>query len=426
MAGAAELARRPEAFYRFLMQYLDRELGLLTTKPGQSQGLIDRIQGIDFLSVIEYATSKSKVSTSRAFMVDLAYDQRWSKKDSTSNINFGEVLRYSLCKDAPLRAWNDQTRSYESVVQRKIATSLPSLLSLSCCCSGKHAVPLGLKLWQQKEKQNWLPEFIEVQIETDRSITVKELATTEDGKEEWLTYQQKLPLPASIFRSSNDELSQNLPMKKSYRLEAAVSFVRSDGDSSYAGHHVLHVRVPVDLEIEALNKQLRMIDICLEEKEQAPSDEEQERQQLQQHLSLLSSIAPVTLRKRQLHIREQIQRQKEKIISNDPGGWLLINGFVVSKVSPDDVRSFNAKFKEPSIVIFREVTDEKEKKIQSDMYSPSQFVGDNSVQESVMKTKSISDGRYPDIPLQGKYHFKQIWRDLAPFLSPLPFYLITF
>lgn len=418
VAGAAELARRPEAFYRFLMQYLDRELGLITSEPGQNQGLVDSMQGIDFLSIIEYATSRSKVSTSRAFTVDLAYDQRWSKK-STPNIRFGEVLRYSLCKDAPLRAWSDQTRSYESVIQRKIATSLPAVLSLSCCCAGKHADPLGLKLWQQEDKQNWLPEYIEVQIEADRSITVKELATTDDGKEEWLVSQQKLPLPASIFNSIKDEPAQNLPMKKSYRLEASISFVRSVGDSLDAGHHVLHVRVPVEHEIEALSKQLHQVEICLQQKEQARPGTEHDHQQ---HLSLVSRISPDTLKERKKHLQDQLSRLKGKENYNHVSEWLLINGFVVTKVNPDDVRSFNAKFKEPSIVIFREVSGEKEQILPPNLSNLLSNIGSEiSVQTSVMETKSLSEGRHPGIPLQGKYYFDYDYTDNA-LLLPFPHY----
>ncbi len=397
VAGSAELARRPESFYRFIVQYLDRELGLLTSESGQSQGLVDSMQGINFLSIIEYATSKSKVSTSRAYTVDLSYDQRWtSKKDATPDIRFGEVLRYSLCKDAPLRAWSDQTRSYESVIQRKIATTLPPLLSLSCSCAGKHADPLGLNIWQQEDKQNFLPEFIEVQIETDRSITVKELATTDDGKEEWLVSQQKLPLPASVLKSMKDEPSQNLPMKKSYRLEAAVSFVRSSGNSLDAGHHVLHARVPVGHEIEALNRQMHQIKLCLEDKEQAPPDTKL--------LSLVSRMSPDTLSERQKYLQDQLSRLEEKRYSKDSSEWLLINGFVVTKVNSDDVRSFNAKFKEPSIVIFREVSDEKEEELPKNFADLlSNFGGEASVQTSVMETKSISDCQHPGISLQGEY-----------------------
>lgn len=400
MAGSADLARRPEAFYRFLMQYLDRELGsssLTLSDSGRSQGLVDGMQGIDFVSIIQYATSKSKVSSSRALTVDLAYDQRWNKKDSTTpSIRFGEVLRYSLCKDAPLRAWNDTSKAYEAVIQRKIATSLPSLLSLSCCCAGKHADPLGLKLWQQEDKQNWLPESIEVTIETDRSITVKELVTTEDGDEKWLEFQQKLPLSASMFESIKDEDSHNLPVTKSYRLESVISFVRSVSSSSETGHHVLHVRVPLNLESEALKKQLQQVEACLKEVEQVSSNSDED----QKHLTLLSSISFDTLKKRQAHLQDKLSMQRQKQNSE----WLLINGFVVTKVGADDVRSFNNKFKEPSIVVFRELTDETKEKKPTEKTNHSAFCVNDSVQKSVMETKSITDGRHPDISVQGKYY----------------------
>ena len=386
VAGAAELGRRSEAFYRFLMQYLDREFGQLDD---QSQGLVDSMQGIDFLSIIEYATSKSKVSTSRGFTVDLAYDQRWSKKDATPNIRFGEVLRYSLCKDAPLRAWSDQTRSYESVIQRKIATSLPPLLSLSCCCAGKHADPLGLAIWQNKDARNWLPEFIEVQIEEDRSITVKELATTHDGKEEWIISRQKLPLSPSVFEE--DELSQNLPLKKLYRLEASVSFVRCSSNS-IDGHHVLHVRVPSDHRFEVLNAQLDQINNCLEKKK-VP--------QLLYHHTLVSNISTDNLEERRTHLQDQLRELEEQETSEYSTEWLLINGFVVTKVAADDVRSFNAKFKEPSIVIFREVGDKRDQKLSINLLCDED--SETYVQTSVMDTKSISDGRPSDIYSQGTY-----------------------
>ena len=43
-------------------------------------------------------------------------------------------------------------------------------------------------------------------------------------------------------------------------------------------------------------------------------------------------------------LADQIGVLKEKEKS---GQWVLFNGFVVTRVNTDDVRSFNAKFKEP-------------------------------------------------------------------------------
>ena len=38
----------------------------------------------------------------------------------------------------------------------------------------------GLRFWQQEDSRNWLPEFIEIQIEIDKSIMVKELVVSDD------------------------------------------------------------------------------------------------------------------------------------------------------------------------------------------------------------------------------------------------------
>lgn len=331
--------------FRDSMQYIDRELEQLVSNTstryaplnGNQGHLIDRLQGIGFLSVIEYRIGKPKISTSRALTAELAYDQRLIS--SKTKVRFGEILRYSLCKEAPLRAWCEETKSYESVIQRKIATNLPSLLSLSCCCAGRKAGATGLQVWQQENGRNWLPEFIEVHIESDKSITVKELAMNEDGQEEWVTFEQNLPLPKSFFDECENWLLHELPIKKFYRLEAVVSFVRtksdvSDDEPQIEGHHVVHVRIPADFECKALQRQLDQIDTSLDSLN-----------------STTDNIGPITLdsdiplEER----RQQLEEQLREVDTREPRDqWVLINGFVVSKLdNSDDVRSFNAKFKEP-------------------------------------------------------------------------------
>jgi type VI protein secretion system component VasA len=92
------------------MQYIDRELGQLVSiaatqdaHVSANQGhLIDRLQSIDFLSIIEFVSGKPKISTARALTIELAYDQKLISRKT--NVRFGEILRYSLCKEAPLRA----------------------------------------------------------------------------------------------------------------------------------------------------------------------------------------------------------------------------------------------------------------------------------------------------------------------------------
>lgn len=373
VAGATEVARRPEAFYRFLVQYLDKEL----LQQGGSSGTIDGLQGLDFVSIIEYSSGKPKSSKSRALTVDLSYDQRWSfKKETSATIRFGDVLRYSLCREAPLRAWCDETRSYEAVVQRKIATSLPSLLSLSCCCAGVIGDTYGLPFWQQKDRRNWLPEFIEVTIETDQSITVKEQIVDDDGNKEWMVFSRKLPPSTSLPTSDK-------PIQKSYSLQAVISFIRNNpGSSSGEGHHVVHVKASASAEMESLVTQLHKIDQCL-------SDKESDTQQ--QQITLLSNVLSSTLNERRVKVQDKIAKANEVATEETVGDddWLLINGFVVSKTSADDVRSFNAKIKEPSIVLFREINEDD---IASDQTLTDR---EEMVSTSVMDTVSISTGKGP-------------------------------
>mmetsp|Transcript_24787 Transcript_24787/g.36767 ORF Transcript_24787/g.36767 Transcript_24787/m.36767 type:complete len:299 (-) Transcript_24787:724-1620(-) len=102
-AAAVEIARRPEAFYRFLVQYIDREfskshLSILGEEKNESKNgiesneeqdkkgeevttdsgekIIDSLQGLNFTSVNEFITGcgPPTVSSTRNFTVDLAYE----------------------------------------------------------------------------------------------------------------------------------------------------------------------------------------------------------------------------------------------------------------------------------------------------------------------------------------------------------------
>lgn len=320
------------------MQYIDRELEQLlsTTTVRESsenahQGhLIDSLQGISFLSVIEYATGKPTISRQRALTVDLAYDQKWQQRiDKNSAVRFGEVLRHSLCKEAPLRAWCEETRSYEAVVQRKFATNVPSLLSLSCSCAGSNA-RLGLQIWQQEDVRNWLPEHIEVQIETDNSITVNELVVNDDGEDEWLKVEGKLMLPESLFQGQEMH-HHDLPIKKTYCLDAVVSFIRSTNSSAsinasqVEGHHVVHVRTSTDHQKRLLHNQLH---------------------QIEKYLDNVSAVGNIQIHMSESSLAENLQHIKDRIVAleeKETGDqWWLLNGFVLTKIeNADDVRSFS-------------------------------------------------------------------------------------
>jgi len=272
-------------------------------------------------------------------------------------------------------------------------------LALSCLCAGRKKAGAQqkncLQFWQQEDSRNWLPEFIEIQIETDKSITVKELAVNDDGEEEWMTFEQQLPMSESFFEACEKGLlqEQNLPMKKSYRLDAVVSFIRTHSDdvsaddsnlSSCEGHHIVHVRKPVDLESNTLAKQLHQIEKCLASGENTENTDK--------HITLVSGIS---MHERKERLDGKLKDLREKEVHHE---WLLLNGFIVTNIdNSDDVRSFNAKFKEPSIVLFREITNfgsgvKDAVKVEPSTELSETLPQDDMVPVSAMITTSISNG----------------------------------
>ena len=366
--GESDISRKPEALFRFLCQYIDKELGQL----GRGNA-IDSLQGIDFVSLIEFSASNTKptVSTNHSLTLDLAYNQKWNSNSLDRPIRFSDILRFSLCKATPLRAFNETSRAYETVTQRKIATSLPSLLALSCCCAGAKD---SIQFWQNETITSFLPEFIEIQIEDDRSISVIELTVDQDGNQEWLSSNRKLhsSFPSSLTKHISR--AQALPaknIKKSYQLEAVISFIKTRTHDNY---HVVHVRAPQDLSKQTLSRQLSKINECIIEKEKGEIDA--------QHLTLLSDISLEVLKSR----RDQVQKKLETERNKDE--WLLINGLKVTLTTSDDARSF-CGFKEPSIIIFREIDNAKQTEVNMDNFE-SVRVSDN-----VMDTVSLSNGCGP-------------------------------
>lgn len=84
--------------------------------------LIDSLQAMNSVSMNKFVTGSEGYSTSstRSYTVDLAYDDFINRagEGAPPMPEFGEVLRYSLCKDTRLRAWCQTTKSYETAVQR--------------------------------------------------------------------------------------------------------------------------------------------------------------------------------------------------------------------------------------------------------------------------------------------------------------------
>jgi len=403
VAGATEIAKRPEALYRFIMHYMDKEIEQSSdanSDPTSHSSLIDPIQGINFVSVIEYSTGKPKVSSSRALTVDLCYDHKlYNKAETSLNVRFGDILRFSLCKEVPLRAWCDESSSYESVIQRKIATSLPKLLSLSCCCAGKLGYKNGLQFWKQRDKRNWLPEYIEVEIALDRSVVVRELVSRDDENEEWVEFKQSHPLSSSIFDNVDDGFKY--PTTKKYQLDAVCSFIRNNGSESIEGHHVIHVRAPKNLECQALRRQIINLEKFIAGREIESRATEGGGKDC--HMTIASRVSSSTLQQRKLKLQQQLETalRGHSEDAKERCEWLLFNGFVVTKTTHDDVRSFTANFKEPSLVLFREIDDVNTIKCPTDVRDQAYV----EIPTSVMNTTSISgssDTKHSTSNLPGK------------------------
>lgn len=382
--AAVERARRPEAFLRFLLHHLHKEI--VSNRKASGCKVIDTLHGFSFVSINEFITGSGLpvVSKQHAMTLDLSYDPFVKKPDG---VKFGEVLRHALSKEAPLRAWCKESRSYETVVQRKIATSLPSILTLSCCCAGKHNEE-GLSMWRNNSPENghWLPEHVEVEIEKNGNVVVRELVDGDGtGEKVWMEFKGDSALPPAVA----DIVMSNLgaSRKHRYRLEAVLSFVRDDMDSGskeeVLGHHVLHARVPPNYKRQGYVMQrikAQMVASANFDAAQANAPDK---------LTLTSNIKQEVFENRIKDAKDRIEAMEETNAEDD---WVLFNGFVVSNTVAEDARAFHVPFKDPCLIMFRAVDDNgnknKKERKNSDSGKDSTKLG-----LSCMQTKSIYTGR---------------------------------
>jgi len=347
--AVAVTARRPEAFYRFLLHHLDKEAGAKGEKP------LDLLHGINFVSVNEFINGRGKptVSTTRALTLDLSYDPFLKARDATIKWRFGQILRYSLCRESRLRAWCKASKSYETVVQRKVATCLPEMLSISCSCAGRNDE--GLAVWRTSfnDYSLWLPELVEIDLEDAGNIKVREQVDVGENEKKWVNFEGDSCLSESITNLVNEH-RESKTNKMRYRLEAVLSFVRNDLglDSSKQlspgqaeGHHILHIRVPPDYRKRALTKQREYAEQLYNQLLNCDGDGKEN------HRMVLTS------KTQQLVVRNRIGRIENSLKSEQSNDWVLFNGFVVSPTSVEDARAFHVTFKEPCLVVYR-VTDE--------------------------------------------------------------------
>lgn len=382
--AAVERARRPEAFFRFLLHHLHKELS--SRRVGSK--IIDGLHGFTFVSVNEFITGSGSpvVSEQHSMTVDLAYDPFVKKAEK---VQFGEVLRHALSKETPLRAWSKESKSYKTVVQRKIAVSLPTILALSCCCAGNHNEE-GLSIWRNNspEHGHWLPEFVEIEIEDNGNVIVRQPVDGDEGEEKvWMQFKGDSELPLAVAEIVKSNLGS--PRKHRYRLDAVLSFVRDSAEDASAdevqGHHILHARIPSGYRRQAYEKQLVKTQMVASE---AKSSSEEPPKKL----TLASDIETQVLEKRIEDIQEKMKAIEQSKGEDD---WVLFNGFVVDRTVSEDARAFHVSFKDPCLVIFR-ATDEGESNNNKERKNSDNGKESTKLGLSVMQTKSIYSGRKPE------------------------------
>mmetsp|Transcript_59852 Transcript_59852/g.147011 ORF Transcript_59852/g.147011 Transcript_59852/m.147011 type:complete len:635 (+) Transcript_59852:2591-4495(+) len=354
--SAVDHARRPESFYRFLAYQIDKELEMLGGFPnGSTTKLMDSLNGLNFVSSNQFIESSSYPthSSTRALTLDLNYDifPAGTKK---TQIRFGKLLQHSLCRETRLRAWNSASKSYETIVQRKIVTSLPELLTLSCSCAGRKTED-GLWAWRSMvDEEPWLPEFVEIELKEGGDIVVREWS---NGIQNIFVYESESTLPPEV---SKLVASSSKPQRKLYRLEAVMSYISSpdqkavDGAAT-SGHHVLHARVSTTQKNQTQESQKQEA-VNVASLQETNEDGEDVRK-----FVLSATVDTKELKERAAQIDQQANAfvlPDEGKLDNPPAAeseWILYNGSNVSKTIMDDARAFHVAFKEPVLVVFQAI-----------------------------------------------------------------------
>lgn len=393
--AVVDKARRPEAFYRFLLYHLDKEFAKASN--GETQPF-DSVHGISFLSAHEFVTGKGpqSVSSTRAMTVDLSYEPFTdkSRKDVVPKPRFAQVLLHALCKETYLSAWCKATQAYESVVQRRHATSLPKVLCLSCGCAGKKQDE-GLIVWRTEDYGHWLPEVIEIEVDGNGGVVVRQEEDLTEEQKRWVDFRSK----SKITRPTRGKKSQS-KQKRRYQLQSVLSFIPSNDSAATAsvsmdedsaeraqvnGHHVLHVRVTNEQKQNVLKAQLdraKSFSAALSGIE-APASSD--------HLPTMT----IASRTKPSTIQDRIRLAKDKVggamSNNDEMDWVLFNGFVVSSTEISDARAFHVGFKEPCLATFHAIDDSKD--VSPEKTHTTNQPGRSTVSSNVMFSRSISSGK---------------------------------
>ena len=388
--SAVKLPRRIEAVYRFLLHHLNNEM-----ISQDSTKIVEILQGFDFASTNSFITGVGPPTTrtTRALTVELRYESFVGRKVAADKINssFSELLMNTLSSETRLRAWCSETKSYETILQKKQIATLPVILSIQCSCAGNDE---GIKMWRQPNSKGgiWLPEFIEICVIED-GVVVKEWIEDEKGVGEWKvaggevdseatppttkapSQSSSNPPPATPENSKLKKKAQATTARRRYELISVVSYIKNaddDEEDEFTGNHIAHVKVPNSYEKRLLERQLveikNSIDVFNEKELESVSDE------LSFAKINLSSPSNAKDKKKggkranltnasRLNLEKLVERKKlleEKLaaeMDNDDGKWTLFNGFVVNQSKIDKARNFKDDWREPCLVSYRLVED---------------------------------------------------------------------
>ena len=303
--------------------------------------LLDSLHGIDFVSSNQFISGSSPPSQSstRAMTLDLSYDLLAKGEQQLSNFRFGDLLHHSLCRETRLRAWNSKTKAYETIIQRKIVTSLPKILTVSCSCAGRKEED-GLWIWRADDGEPWLPEMVEVELKDNGSIVVKQLRLDDDGGEQWVAFEGRSSLPEAVAKLV---ANASKPQRRLYRLDVVLSFINesTESEDEVTGHHVLHARLPPSYKTRILTAQ------------QARASEVLDKERDKKLLVLTADVAPEIFQNRGHRARTLLAASSEEKCSE----WILCNGFAVSETVVEDARAFHVPFKEPCLIMFRSMDE---------------------------------------------------------------------
>lgn len=210
------------------------------------------------------------------------------------------------------------------------------ILSISCACAGKH-VDDRIPFWRQNYNSNWLPENIEIDIDIDGNVITRQLQSGDGLEATWKEFQgYKLPKHVSdSIRYQKNAHQQRIVVR--YKLDCALSYLNQD--ASETGQHVVHARVPRKYRQQILQAQLEEVKSC---------------KSRDRRMTLLRKLTDSDLENKQRYIENQI----EALALENEDEWILFNGPNVTSTSLDDALSYHQSFKEPCILVYRQLSEE--------------------------------------------------------------------